>query len=79
MYLVGATKATMEALTRSWATLLGNDPETLGTTVNALLVGATAKDALLREAPVEMKQQVMEVLKSSKPVLGAMGKGPGFG
>lgn len=58
MYLVGATKATMEALTRSWATLLANDPVTLGTTVNTLLVGATATDALLREAPVEIKQKV---------------------
>src|SRR6478752_8253617 len=42
MYFVGASKAVLEALTRTWATLLADDAATKGTTVNALLVGATA-------------------------------------
>ncbi|KAB8214228.1 hypothetical protein BDV33DRAFT_228432 [Aspergillus novoparasiticus] len=73
MYLVGATKATMEALTRSWADILGKDPKTLGTTVNALLVGATATEALLREATPELKNMGLAALQSGSAVCSGMG------
>ncbi|KAJ5203364.1 hypothetical protein N7449_005443 [Penicillium cf. viridicatum] len=63
MYLVGATKATMEALTRSWADILGGSPTTTGTTVNALLVGATATDGLLRKAPTVFRQRATDALQ----------------
>ncbi|OAQ62731.1 short-chain dehydrogenase [Pochonia chlamydosporia 170] len=75
MYLVGATKATMEALTRTWAELLGAHPNTAGTTVNALLVGATATDALLENAPLELTERAATVLKTGEPILGPMGMG----
>lgn len=73
MYLVGATKATMEALTRSWADIFGKDPKTLGTTVNALLIGATATEALFREATPELKNMGLSAVQSGSAVCGGMG------
>ncbi|KAF7586284.1 hypothetical protein BBP40_009161 [Aspergillus hancockii] len=73
MYLVGATKATMEALTRSWAGILGKDPKTLGTTVNALAIGATATDALLREAPPELQKKGSDAIRAGSILGGEMG------
>ncbi|KAF7593915.1 hypothetical protein BBP40_010617 [Aspergillus hancockii] len=73
MYLVGATKATMEALTRSWAEMLGKNPATSGTTVNALLVGATATEALLQEAPTEVQKMGSAALQAGSTLYGEMG------
>lgn len=75
MYLVGASKAVLEALTRTWATLLAEDTATKGTTVNALLVGATATPGLIREAPNVLKEKAKEVLSSGVPILGEAGMG----
>ncbi|KUL82164.1 hypothetical protein ZTR_11085 [Talaromyces verruculosus] len=75
MYLVGASKATLEALTRSWATFFANDPTTKGTTVNSLLVGATATDAIFREAPDFFKERARNVIDSGIPILGDGGIG----
>ncbi|KAJ5904833.1 uncharacterized protein N7473_001749 [Penicillium subrubescens] len=69
MYLVGATKATMEALTRSWADILGTNSMTMGTTVNALLVGATATDTLLREAPTSFRQKATDARQSGSNLI----------
>lgn len=75
MYLVGASKAVLEALTRTWATLLAEDTATKGTTVNALLVGATATSALIHAAPDVLKEKAREVLRSGIPILGQAGMG----
>ncbi|KAL5591120.1 hypothetical protein FOBRF1_014677 [Fusarium oxysporum] len=75
MYLVGASKAVLEALTRTWATILAEDAATKGTTVNALLVGATATPGLIREAPNVLKEKAREVLRSGIPILGEAGIG----
>ncbi|EXM12479.1 hypothetical protein V3481_007410 [Fusarium oxysporum f. sp. vasinfectum] len=75
MYFVGASKAVLEALTRTWATLLADDAATKGTTVNALLVGATATPGLIREAPDVLKERAREVLRSGVPILGETGIG----
>ncbi|KAH7009156.1 short-chain dehydrogenase [Macrophomina phaseolina] len=40
-----STKSAMESLTRTWADVFGKHPSMPGTTVNSLLVGATATDA----------------------------------
>lgn len=73
MYLVGATKATMEALTRSWADILGTHPTTSGTTVNALLVGGTATEALLGKASADLAKMASATLQSGSSVLGGIG------
>jgi 3-oxoacyl-[acyl-carrier protein] reductase len=73
MVLFAATKAAMEALTRSWADLFRTHANTAGTTVNSLIVGATATEALLHNAPDHLQRQATQILQSTEPRLGTMG------
>lgn len=75
MYVVGASKAFLEALTRTWATLFANNPAMVGTTVNTLLVGGTATEGLLREAPEFLKERAKAVIDSGVPIWGPGGIG----
>ncbi|KAK6216993.1 3-oxoacyl-acyl-carrier-protein reductase [Colletotrichum tabaci] len=71
--LYASTKAAMESLTRSWADILAKDPRTLGTTVNALSVGATATDSFIGSTPPDMRDAALKVLKDGKSVHGGLG------
>ncbi|CCF42867.1 3-oxoacyl-[acyl-carrier-protein] reductase [Colletotrichum higginsianum] len=71
--LYASTKAAMESLTRSWADILAKDPRTLGTTVNALSVGATATDTFIGSTPPDMRDAALKALKDGKSVHGGLG------
>ncbi|KKY28165.1 putative short-chain dehydrogenase reductase sdr [Diplodia seriata] len=55
-----ATKAAMESLTRTWADVFGKDPSMAGTTVNALLVGATDTEAFCKGLSPEQSKGVVD-------------------
>ncbi|KAL1647467.1 hypothetical protein SLS58_002797 [Diplodia intermedia] len=55
-----ATKAAMESLTRTWADVFGKDPSMAGTTVNALLVGATDTEAFCKGLSPEQSKAVVD-------------------
>lgn len=50
----------MESLTRTWADVFGKHPTMAGTTVNALLAGATYTEAFAKNFPPEQTEAVVQ-------------------
>lgn len=55
----------MESLTRTWADVFGKHPSMAGTTVNALLVGATETDAFCKGLSPELTKAIVNRIVGS--------------